>query len=263
MTEAQAGARDGEVQPARAHDLERLVRDLTRRWDHRSQEMEDLLDRLCGSLAERANHELRQILTVVLTELELASLRSQGPGARLDAHTLDQLLDALDRGTRVAETLLNRRRIAKLLIHLDREPVDLESLLVNLLALEGHDDEGDRLELATEPVTVRADREKLVRVLRHLVGVVEGARAPGGRLRIEVEPRGDQAAGHLGCRPSQVDRQALVEKLDGTLDIEEIGIDVPYARAVIERHGGKLFVDRREPGLLGYAFELPRAGPPG
>lgn len=233
------------------------IEELARAWDHRAEDVSRLLDRAAGSLAEDANHELRQIFTMMHTQLELAAHRSTGGHAQLDEETLDEVLAAIERGTHVVERYLDRREIAKSLIQLQLEPLDLRTLLDRLFELEPLDPEDDRVRVVADPVRVRADREKLYRVVSFLVTALWRTAPEQGRLTVRIEEAGAQARCFIGIDPCPLEREELMERLVARLTIDDLQIDVPYARAIIERHGGVVFVDDREPGFLGYGFELP------
>lgn len=238
-------------------EIREHVRELAEGWEHREEDISRLLDRAAASLAEEANHELRQILTMVFTQLELAAHRSPGPGAQLDEDTLVRLADAVDRGAFIARSYLDRREIAKALIHLDLEPLALEALFDRYFELEAPDPAGALVVVETDPVEVHADHEKLYRVVSFLVSLLSRLAPEGAELRIEIEDADGTARCFVGVAPCPVAREALMAKLTDRLTIDDLEIDVPYARAIIERHGGVVFVDDRPEGHLGYGFELP------
>lgn len=246
-----------EGSPPGVGDVHEHVRRLAQGWDHREEDISRLLDRAAASLAQEANHELRQILTMVFTQLELAAHSTPGAGAQLDEDTLARLTDAVDRGANVVETYLDRREIAKALIQLDREPLDLQRLASRYFEVEPLDPSDERIEIDADPVHVRADREKLYRVFSFLASSLWRVSPDGGRLRVEIEDGDGTARCFVGVEPCPVDREALMARLVEQLTIDELKIDVPYARAIIERHGGIVFVDDRDEGHLGYGFELP------
>jgi light-regulated signal transduction histidine kinase (bacteriophytochrome) len=239
---------------------EQIIRDLAGGWDHHGDELDQLLDRVCSNLAQEANHELRQILTLLSTELELAQHRSESDEVVLDAETVDRVQGALERGTKIVGRYLGRSEVAKLMIRLDREHVDLSQVARDILHRADVDPEAAPIEIELSRAPMWADREKLDEALSYLTRRFWRARQPGGRFRFEVDAGPDRVDGFVGLDPAPMTRGDLVEKLEASLDMEAIGIDVPYVRAVIERHGGSLYVDRRD-GTLGYGSELPRDEP--
>lgn len=250
-------ASSDDISTATSRGPEQVIRALTGGWDHKGDGLDELLDRVCSSLAQEANHELRQILTLLSTELELAQHRSDGDEVVLDADTVDRIQDALHRGTKIVGRYLARNEAAKLMIRLEREPVDVAEIAQTILLREDVDPEAAPVEIELASAPVRADREKLDTALGYLASRFWRARQPGGRFRFEVDATDDEVDGFVGIDPAPMSRGELVEKLEASLDIDALGIDIPYVRAVLERHGGSLYVDRRE-GNLGYGFELPR-----
>lgn len=259
---ADSGPRDADGSPASPdRQIRHLVRHVSESWDHRADRLDQLLDRAAAALCEQANHELRQILTMVTTELELAEYRSPDEGrVELEPGTIDRIQEALTRGTEIVSTYLDRNEVAKLLIRIEPRTVNVADLLDDALAREGIEPERMPVTCALDPIEVEADREKLGTALGYLVSELSENRPPGSRLRVEVQSGEGRVEGFLALEPPPMSRGDLVQRIEGSLDIEEIGIDIPYVRAVLERHGGTLFV-AQDDGALGWGFHLPLETP--
>jgi light-regulated signal transduction histidine kinase (bacteriophytochrome) len=52
-----------------------------------------------------------------------------------------------------------------------------------------------------------------------------------------------------------------MEEMHAPMNIEDVGIEVAYIRAVLERHGGSLFVATAGETSAGFGFTLPLGGP--
>lgn len=237
--------------------LQERVEELSRGWDHRDGGMGRLLDYVTGPLTEQANHELRQIFTMLYTQIELASYRSDEPGARLDADTVDRMLGEIDRGSAIAETYLDRQEIAKALIRLETRDVDLAQLLTGLFQRNGLDPDREAVDTDMQPAQVEADREKIARVLDYLVTWLLRTTTDDGRLAVHVDGGPEEACVFVGVEPCSLDRKDMVERLAQRFSLEALSIDLPYVRAVVERHGGAIYVAERQPGYLGYELEIP------
>jgi signal transduction histidine kinase len=253
-TSGSASTADASADP---DNLEERVEELSRGWDHREGGMSRLLDYVTGPLSEQASHELRQIFTMLYTQLELASHRSEEPGARLDADTVDRMLGEIDRGSAIAGTYLDRQEIAKALIRLETRDVDLAQLLAGLVQRNGLDPDREDVDTDMQPTQVEADREKIARVLDFLVTWLGGTTTDDGRLAVHVDGDPEGACVFVGVEPCSLDRKDLVERLVQRFSLDALSIDVPYVRAVVERHGGAIYVAEREPGYLGYELEIP------
>lgn len=252
-----AAAGPPEDDPGSRLDAEHLVRDLAQRWQTEGRDVNQLLDRVSARLAEEAHHELRQILTMVSTQLELADLRAAGDQTtELSDDQVDELMTALQRGATIVATYLDRNEVAKFLLHLDASPTEIGSVMQEQLALQGvHPDEAPT-DISIEATSVVADREKIAASLGYLVSRFWRARKPGAKLSVTIEPEGRGLHGFVGLVPPPFDRGDLAGLLEATFDLEEIGIDIPYVRAVFEQHGGSLYVEETG-GAVGYGFRLP------
>jgi len=236
-----------------------VARRMARSWDPAQGDMTDLVDRVASRLADDANHELRQALSALTTELELADHRTDGEGVHLQRETVDKLLDQIDRSIRIVATHLDRSQVAQLLIKVQARPVDLADLTGEAVTRRDLDPQRGSIEADVEPVQVQADPEKLRTALGFLCSRFHAAGSTG-TLHLEVEALEGGAAGFVGYDPPPLSRWALVEELEDPLEIGRMEVDVPYVRAVLERHGGSLFVDSRG-DAVGYGFELPDEPP--
>lgn len=232
-----------------------VVEDVAAGWDHRTGDLGRLLDAASAALADRANHELRQVLAQLSTELELLRL-TLDTDATTDER-LDRMLDAIDRGSDVVGTHLDRNEVAKLLIQIHPEPVALDSTIRDCLARAGIPE--DTVDLDLHPTVVTGDGPKLATVVEYLLERFHRAAAPEDMLTVRVTTDGDRAEGVIGLTPASEAGEALIGELETPLDIEAYGVDLPYSRAVVERHGGSLFVEQLGEDGLGFGFHLPIA----
>lgn len=236
---------------------EQVVQRLASDWDHTHDDLGRLLDTACVALAEEANHEIRQVLAQLGTELELLRSKLEGDASSLER--LDRMLDGIDRASHVVGTYINRSEVAKLLIRIIPEPVDLADLLRGCLDRAGAS--AGQAETTLEPATIQGDRVKLATALGYLVDRFHRDAGPDQHLVVQLGANGDGVEGLIGLAPSQHAGDALIDELEAPLDIEAMNVDLPYARAVIERHGGTLYVDRFDPDGLGFGFRLPQKPP--
>lgn len=236
---------------------EKTVRRVSAHWDQTGWDLSPLLDSVCSRLASDANEELRQVLTTLSGRLQLLRHQLVG-GDRATALTdLDDLLRTVDRAASVVSTHLDRNEAAKLLIRLDPEPLDIESTLRRLGQQEARTS-GVETRFDTEPVSIEADRTKTRDVLSHLLARAARSNVPGGSLVIRLQASSDGCEGFIGCSPPHATVEDLIEELDRPLDLAEHGVDIPFTRAVLERHGGTLVVDQPDEDTTGYTFTLPR-----
>ncbi len=239
-----------------------VVQEIIDRWAARGaldeRAVSALRDRVLASLAGEADHHLRQLLARITTELELAAATDQAKD--VDSALLDRLpdlMDALDRAQEVVQAFLDANEITQLLIQLHLRTFDLAEDLELQIRSYGLTGGPREIRLELEPTQVEADPEKLLDSLRHIVYEIQDRAPPDQPIHVHLAPQGSQAIGFVGCHQDSLAPEDLLAGLDAPLDLEDDTIDMAYVRAVIERHGGSITVDRSD-GLIGYGFTLPR-----
>lgn len=241
---------------------EHVVRQIIERWaargmlDERS--VASLRDRVLASLAGEADHHLRQLLARITTELELAAASDEARG--VDSALLERLpdlMDALDRAQEVVEAFLDANEITQLIIQLHVRTFDLAEDLERQIQTLGVAGGPARIKVDLEETPIEGDHLKLLDSLLHVVYEIQDHAPPDQAIHVKVAPQGSQAVGFVGAHADSLPPEVLLEALDGPLDLEKDTIDMAYVRAVIERHGGTISVQRSE-DLVGYGFTLPR-----
>lgn len=225
-------------------------------------DVEEFQDRIRQALEDQAVHELREIVSQVRGNLDIAAHRGDGAKVTLEPERVDKLRGALDRAEAVLETHLDRSTVHKLLVRLDVETFDLAGHLRHFLTTHGLDPETPDVRAHIEEVAVEADRAKVVQGLGHVALHLYQRSPQGTVLVVDVRPHPSGGArGHIALDPPPYEREALVEDLDRPFRLGTMEIDLPYVRAVLERHGGGIHVAEAPGGGLGYGFHLP-ASPP-
>ena len=221
------------------------------------------------------SHELRTPLTAVKGLVE--TLRD---GAVDDREVRDRFLETVesetDRLVRLVNDLLLLSRADSEALNLRREAVDLEKLirpLMDRLAPAAAGREVDlRLEAPPEAVMAWADSDRIEQVVLNLLdngikysrpgGVVtvmldgEPAIAPESRAEATVRVRDDgmgipaEHLPHLGRRFYRADRAR--SRSDGGS-----GLGLAIAQALIEAHGGRLWLESQEGAGTVASFTLP------
>ena len=258
------GDLDQEV-PARSRDelgrLSRTFNDMTARL-HTARQMET-------EFVANVSHELRTPLTAVKGTIE--TLRD---GAVDDPEVRDRFLETVevetDRLIRLVNDLLLLSRTDSEALSLQREPVDLASLAretCERLAPRSRA-EGLTLEVEEEPrlPQVLADRDRIEQVLVNLLDNAIKYSPPGGVIRIRAAacPEGmvcvsveDQGIGipmveleRIGERFYRADK-ARSRAQGGS------GLGLAIARALVEAHGGRLWLESKEGRGTTATFSLP------
>ncbi len=258
---AEAAVPAGPTEHARAR-AEHVVQQIIDRWaargmlDERS--VASLRDRVLASLAGEADHHLRQLLARITTELELAAASDEANG--VDSALLGRLpdlMDALDRAQEVVEAFLDANEITQLIIQLHLRTFDLSEDLKRKIQTLGLAGGATGLDVDLAETRIEADPLKLVDSLLHVIYEIQDHAPPDQATHVQLGPQGSQAVGFVGVHGDSLPPETLLKALDAPLNLEQDTIDMAYVRAVIERHGGTISV-QRSGDLVGYGFTLPR-----
>jgi PAS domain S-box-containing protein len=240
---------------ARVVGVSAVVRDMTAR-----KRAEAELRRSYAELerfADVAAHDLREPLLAVS---QLARLLARDPAGR-QAEIAARLGDAAAHGLRLVDGLRDLGRIG----HGEpaREAVDLDAVAREVLVSLGPQLEatGARVQVAPLP-TVAAERAELARVLQNLVANAlkfRSERAPVVRL----EAARAEAAWLVTVSDNGPGvPEAARERIFGLFarehaDVEGTGLGLAVCAKVVERHGGRIWVEPAPGGGSAFRFSLP------
>lgn len=249
-------------EPAEKHSLEAyqtraevIAQQVAERW--RASDPEDiksLTDAVYNALVEEANLELRQILAHLGGQCDLAMARVARGQPAFTMEKLAMLRGNIGRASTLMEVFLDRASASKLLIRIDAEPFDLAEALAEYVRAHGIEGE---IAATLEACPVHADRAKLVETIGHLVTRFYFSARMHERVTVTLREVEGRIEGFVGLSPSHLKVEELMEEMRLPLSIEDVGIDVAYARAVLDRHGGTLFVATAGDASAGFGFTLP------
>lgn len=209
-----------------------------------------LADHIFHRWVDTGVHELRQALAMVRARLaEADRTEEEWEAAAQDIRERVDLCETL------LSTLFSEEEARRRLIQLDLEPVDVGEHLASLLARVPSAPAPD---LDPDVPLARADPERLDDVLTHLARQIIERREGSGDVVVDVWSEDGQVGGFIGLPDDAVSRSELVEAVSLPFEVDGMGIDLPYCRAVFSRHGGELFVTTRG-NATGFGFTLPRA----
>ncbi len=213
--------------------------------------------------AHIVSHDLRAPLRTVKGYLELVQQRSQG---QLDAETDKFIGRAVDEATRMQEMIQALLGLAR--VHTQgREfaSVNCKALLERTLATYKIDIEQTGAQVSHDPLpTVLADEAQLAQVFQNLVDnalkyrseeppqIHVSARREGDEWLFSVQDNG------IGIDPAQAERTfQIFQRLHTQDEYEGTGIGLAIGKKIIERHGGRIWVES-EPGQGStFYFTLP------
>ncbi|MEY7847632.1 PAS domain S-box protein [Natrarchaeobius sp. A-rgal3] len=241
-----------------------VVRDITERKARR-QQLEESNERL-EQFAYAASHDLQEPLRMISSYLRLIDRRY---GDRLDEdgqEFLNYAVDGADRMTEMIEGLLEYSRVETQGDPL--EPTDLEAVLEDVLQdLQFRIAECDA-EITAEPLpTVRGDRGQLRQVVQNLLSnALEYSGDDPPQVRIRAERSGSEWVisvrdDGVGIESAETDRIFEVfQRLHSHEEHAGTGIGLALCQRIVERHGGRIWVDA-EPGEGStFSFTVPAVG---
>ena len=208
-----------------------------------------------------ASHDLQEPLRMVASYLQLIAQRYSG---RLDADADDFINFAVDGATRMKQLindLLNYSRAGR---GPDPAVLDLNAPLSRALASLSLSIEETSAEITNDPLPrVMGDENRLYEVFQNLIGnaikfrgaapaqIHIGARREDGEWTISVADHG------LGIAPEYQQRIfAMFQRLHGREEYPGTGIGLAICKRIIERLGGRIWVDSQAGQGATFCFTL-------
>ncbi len=196
------------------------------------------------------SHELRNPLQAIRMATKLLKDTRDLPAPADDmARVIDRQTTQL---SRLVEDLLDMTRITRGTFELDKQVIDLDSVLQHAIEAADPSSEGHAVHLKSEkpdePLIVDADPLRLVQVISNLIGNACKYSKPGSTVDIFIE-RNDSAAvirvrdTGVGIPPDQIERIfEWFAQLDPERDRRTggLGIGLALARGIVHVHGGTI-----------------------
>ncbi len=217
------------------------------------------LDSYKSQLIATVSHELKSPLTTVAGHLEMleSGTVAIGDQARVSLSAIGR---ASDRMSRVIEDLLLLRKVGESRKPLRRDPVDLDHLVSDAVALTALTAGDKGLEVsvlrAPHPVHALGEREELDKLVHNLVSNAVKYTPRGRRVQIELEPDAGEAVLRVrdeGLGISLEDQAQLFTEFFRSTNPEAVaqpgtGLGLAIVRRIVDRHGGQIEVE----SSLGY-----------
>jgi PAS domain S-box-containing protein len=235
-------------------------------------ELRDTADELARSNAELeqftyvASHDLQEPLRMVASYSQLLARRYRG---RLDEDAdefINYAVTGAQRMQALIEDLLSYARVGSR--SRPMEPVDCRALVNTTLG-----DMGERLQNAGATVsvgslpTVRGDPVQLAQLFQNLIGnALKYRDEPNPRIEIAADRRQDEWVfsirdNGIGIAPQYFDQIfVMFKRLHPHERYQGTGIGLAICRKIVERHGGRIWVESEAGKGATFLFTLPIAG---
>lgn len=214
-----------------------------------------------------ASHELRTPLTPLHLELDLIkkTLRKAGSAGEQLRARLDGASRAANRLTRLVDALLDVSRISTGQMVLEREEIDLSSLVRETAArfsLEAGQAGGTLLVHAAAPVVGFWDRLRIEQAVANLIAnAIKYGEGKPVEVRVEAVERTARIAVRdrgMGIGPEDVKRVfGRFERAVSARHFGGLGLGLFIARQVVEAHGGEIIVESEKGAGSTFTIVLP------
>jgi signal transduction histidine kinase len=232
------------------------------------------LDRLKSDFVSNVSHELRTPLTAIKGAVDLLLREVPGPLNENQTHYLSRVRSNTQHLAGLINDLLDLSKIEEGKIQLDAGRVSLGGLVhevmetVKPMAAE----KPVLLEVKVpEPsVLVWADRDKVTQVLMNLIGNAIKFTPPQGRVTVSASRDGTEWAqvsvNDNGPGISAEECRKIFQKFyqvseGGGLKPKGTGLGLAISKALVELHGGKIWVESEEGRGSTFSFTLPVSAP--
>ena len=239
-------------------ELKKSHDNLELKVQERTAELDILIDELKRSNAELqqfayvSSHDLQEPLRTIASFTQLLERRYKG---KLDSDAdefMDYIVEAAKRMQQLINDLLEYSRVATK--GAEFQQVDTEEVLDNVLQNLKSSIEENNAEITHDELpTVIADKVQLVQLFQNLIGNAIKFKKPDEPPKIHISAQKDEKKNEyvfsvsdngIGMEPQYAERIFIIFQRLHTRDVYKgTGIGLSIAKKIIERHGGRIWVE--------------------
>ncbi len=232
------------------------------------------LDRMKAEIVATASHELRTPLACIKGFASLLLSGRRGPLTEAQRTTLAQVETQVDQMTRFVNQLLDLSRLRAGRVAMKLRSLPTEAFLSS--AARGFEGVAEKRDIRYQvrltpglPSHIRADPDRIGEVVYNLLGNAFKFTGTGGEVLFEAEADAGWlkvAVSDTGPGIPQEDLPFIFEKYfrgtDGSdaRGNEGAGLGLAISRGIVEKHGGRIWVERREVRGSRFVFRIPAGG---
>jgi two-component system sensor histidine kinase BarA len=268
--------RDVQVKQAYG-ELEELNQSLEQRVRQRTSELQAAneklkeLDRLKSTVVSVVSHELRTPMTSIKGYVENLLDGLAGALTEKQTRTLERVKHNIDRLTRMINELLDLSKIEAGRLELQLAPIDIadvvEDVIENYQAAARQKSLVVRVVLSPPLPPVRADSDKLHRVLINLLHNAIKFTPEGGEIRIEAKVRANDfvevsvSDTGPGIPSNELDKifDTFYRSQSAPVEARGAGLGLTIAKNLVELHGGVMWVESTVGKGSRFSFTIPVA----
>ncbi|WP_316835464.1 ATP-binding protein [Pedobacter nutrimenti] len=212
------------------------------------------------------SHELKTPLTSLTGYVQLLKAKLKGIEDTFVTNTMERALGQVKKMNTLINGFLNISRLESGKIQLHKDNFQLDMLIKDIVEETTHIDDGHILSLSNcQPVNIYADRDKIGSVISNLLSNAVKYSPKGKRIEINCEIK--QAEVQVSITDEGIGiQQADVDKLfqrfyrvesNHTQNISGFGIGLYLSAEIVQRHGGKIWVESKSGHGSTFFFTLP------
>ena len=236
-------------------EIRRHAAELERRVEERTRELVEAHDALArqekiaalGRVAAQIAHEVKNPLAGLLLYAMHLKGKAAGKLADSEAALLDKIIDTINHLTGTCEQVLDFARPITLALR----PADLNRVAADVLQLAAPQIDASRVEtrlaLADGGAVAHVDESSFRAALMNLVLNAAQAMRDGGRLGVTTRREGDSVVLEIADTGQGMTAEQAEKIFEPfyTTKAAGLGLGMPYAKKVVEQHGGTIKVESR------------------
>jgi signal transduction histidine kinase len=220
------------------------------------------------SILANISHEFRTPLAAQQASIELL----HDGLADMPREQIEELVASLQRGTlrltRLIDNLLESVRIESGQLAIRRQPVELAQVvedaqeLVAGLFAQRH--QALQVELPTDLPVIQGDAQRLTQVVTNLLANANKFGPEGSEVRVGAESRGEEVnlwVEDAGPGVPELEGSSIFERFYRSADQDPeprgMGLGLWIVKSIVDRHGGRVRVERTTDGRTRFSVTLP------